>query len=215
MALSNSNSTDAAKFVSYKDTFEVQRSIIKKRGTELLNIEIRRPTNDDIFKLERFFRSVVTDTFHKEGIENLDEDLEDEIEIKINFLQDDLQSNGETRYFLIAVLGERIVGTIEYGAASELINRCTNNALKDLYEVGTVFVDPDYQRKGIANLLLQCIYTRLKNRGVKECCLDSGYGRSQKIWQKKFGTPDYFLKDYWGEGNHHMIWRLRVEELVR
>ncbi|TYS16569.1 GNAT family N-acetyltransferase [Rossellomorea vietnamensis] len=181
----------------------------------MLNIEIRRPTNDDIEQLKQFFRSVVTDTFYKEGIGNMVEDLEDEIECKINYLIDDLQSSGETRYFLIAVKEERIVGTIEYGAASELINPCTNNALKDVYEVGTVFVDPEYQRNGIANLLLHSIYTRLKNKGIKECCLDSGYGRSQKIWQQKYGTPDYFLKNYWGEGNHHMIWRLKVEELVR
>lgn len=141
--------------------------------------------------------------------------LEEEIVSKKNHLKGDLQSNGEKRSFLIAVNGEKIVGTIEYGAASELINLCTNNALQDVYEVGTVFVDPEFQRKGIANLLLQSIYTKIKNKDIKDCCLDSGYVSPQKIWQKKYGTPDYVLKNSWGEGSHHMIWRQEVEELVR
>lgn len=54
-----------------------------------------------------------------------------------------MSSNGEKRFFLIALDGDKIIGTIEYGAASDLISKCTDNALKNLNEVGTVFVDPD------------------------------------------------------------------------
>jgi GNAT superfamily N-acetyltransferase len=181
----------------------------------VLNIEIRRPKNEDKNELNQFFRTVIADTFMKEGIGDKLEDMEDEIEMKKTYLITDLESNGEKRFFLIALDGAKIIGTIEYGAASDLIRKCTDNAFKNLIEVGTVFVAPDYQRKGVGNLLLNKIYLTLSNKGIEEFCLDSGYVRAQKIWKKKYGDPDYLLEDYWGEGYHHMIWRLKVEDLLK
>ncbi|MFJ7831819.1 GNAT family N-acetyltransferase [Peribacillus sp. NPDC097284] len=159
----------------------------------MLNLEIRRPRTEDIKELNQFFRTVITDIFIKEGIGDKLEDIENEIEAKKTYLESDLESNSEKRFFLIALDGDKIIGTIEYGAASDLISKCTDNALKNLNEVGTVFVDPDYQRKGIGNLLLNKIYLTLHNKGIEEFCLDSGYISAQKIWKKKYGDPDYFL----------------------
>jgi GNAT superfamily N-acetyltransferase len=181
---------------------------------EMNNVEIRRPLIKDCNELNQFFRIVITDTFYKEGIGEKWDDIQDEINVKKKYLKSDLESNGEKRYFLIAVDGDKIIGSIEYGPASELICHCTNNDLKGLPEVGTVFVAPEYQRNGIGNLLLNSIYMTLKNRGIKEFCLDSGYTSAQKIWTKKFGDPDYLLKDYWGEGFDHMIWKIKVSNLV-
>ncbi|TYR73148.1 GNAT family N-acetyltransferase [Rossellomorea vietnamensis] len=181
----------------------------------MLNLQIRRPSAWDIEELHHFFKTVITDTFRKEGIAEKVKDLEDEIESKKAYLQSDLESNGEKRFFLIAVDGDRIIGTIEYGAASELIRECTEGAFKDLIEVGTVFVHPDYQRRGVANLLLNKMYSTLHFRGIEEFCLDSGYVSSQMIWKKKYGEPLYFLENYWGEANHHMIWRLEVGDLLK
>lgn len=180
----------------------------------MLNVELRRPRNEDIKELNKFFRTVITDTFMKEGIGDKLEDIVDEIEVKQTYLESDLESNGEKRFFLIALDGAKIIGTIEYGAASDLIRKCTDNAFKHLIEVGTVFVNPDYQRKGIGNLLLNKMYRTLFNKGIEEFCLDSGYMRAQKIWKKKYGDPDYLLEDYWGEGYHHMIWRVKMEDLL-
>jgi GNAT superfamily N-acetyltransferase len=179
----------------------------------MFKVQIRRPKAADIEELDQFFGTVITDTFHKEDIGDLHEDVEKEIEAKNSYLQHDLLSGGKDRFFLIALAGEKIIGTIEYGPASELINKCTEGALCSLYEVGTVFVHPDYQNSGIGNQLLTEMYLTLKNKGVEEFCLDSGYKQSQKIWEKKFGEPDYLFKDYWGDGAHHMIWRVRVHEL--
>lgn len=92
----------------------------------------------------------------------------------------------------------------------ELHDRCTNSKLMHLVEVGTVFVRPDYQKQGVGNLLLNAMYQALKDKGIEEFCLDSGYPGAQKIWLKKFGTPDYFLENYWGENLHHMIWRITL-----
>lgn len=173
-------------------------------------VEIRRPTIKDNNKLNQFFTDVIINTFVREGLSELIDDIQTEIETKKKYLLADLESNGENRYFLIALTDKKIIGSIEFGPASELINRCSGGALEDLVEVGTVYVHPDYQRQGIGNLLLNKMITTLKNRGIEEFCLDSGYKNSQKIWLGKFGEPEYLLPDYWGQGNDHMIWRIQV-----
>ncbi|KMJ57243.1 GNAT family acetyltransferase [Bacillus sp. LL01] len=177
----------------------------------MINVEIRRPMEDDINNLNQFFRAVITDTFNKEGIVDKIEDMENEIEGKKTYLARDLESNGEKRFFLLALDGDKIIGTIEYGAASELICMCTNNAFKGLHEVGTIFVHPDYQRKGIGNLLLNRIMLAMQSKCITEFCLDSGYVSAQRIWTKKFGDPAFLLEDFWDEGYHHMIWRVKCE----
>jgi len=131
------------------------------------NIEIRRPRTEDIEELHKFFRIVLTDTFSREGLANMLDDIENEIEYKKKYLQSDLDSNGENRYFLIALHDGKIIGSIEYGSSSELINSCTDGAFNDLVEIGTVFVRPDYQRRGIGNLLLNVMYLTLQNRGIE------------------------------------------------
>jgi GNAT superfamily N-acetyltransferase len=171
-------------------------------------IEIRRPRIEDIVELNQFFRIVITDTFAREGLAGSMDDIEAEIESKNNYFHMDLDSNGEKRYFLIALAENKIIGTIEYGPASELIIECTDGKLGNLVEVGTVFVLPDYQRQGIGNRLLAEMLQTLNGRGIVDFCLDSGYKTAQTIWKKKFGEPDFLLKDYWGQGQDHMIWKI-------
>ncbi|PQD93640.1 GNAT family N-acetyltransferase [Pradoshia eiseniae] len=178
----------------------------------MLNVEIRRPKREDIKQINEFFETVITDTFNKEGIGEKADDIQDEIEIKKKYIVSDMESNGEERFFLIALNDGKIIGSIEYGPVSNLIRRCTNNVYIGLIEVGTVFVHPDFQRKGVGNLLLEAMYSVIRKKGIGEFCLDSGYTRAQMIWKKKFGEPDYLLKDYWGEGNDHMIWRINVSD---
>lgn len=180
----------------------------------MIEIEIRRPKLEDIKQLHEFFRTVIVDTFTKEGIGDKVEDLANEIQIKEKYLETDLESNGEKRYFLIALDGEKIIGSIEYGQASDLIRDHTKEHHKELIEVGTVFVHPDYQRNGVGNFLLKNMLFTLKNQGIDGFYLDSGYRNAQKIWQKKFGEPDCWLKDYWGKEFDHMIWKIRVSDWI-
>ncbi len=176
----------------------------------MIKVEIRRPKIKDQEELHLFFRDVINDTFAKEGIGHLTNDIEEEIETKKSYLQNDYESDGQNQYFLIATYDETIVGTIEYGPASSLICKNTNDIFCDVVEVGTVFVHPNYQGNGIGNMLLQSIYITLKEKDIKEFCIDSGYKNAQKIWKNKFGSPDFVIKDYWGEGLDHMIWRVNV-----
>ncbi len=101
-----------------------------------------------------------------------------------------LIATGRVAIFLIACdkKSNKVIGTIEYGQASELINICTNGALKGMFEIGTVFVLPGYQSRGIGTLLLNTMFLTFLGNGVQEFCLDSGYTNSQKnmgkeIWQ--------------------------------
>ena len=129
-------------------------------------VVIRRPTTEDIQELHLFFSIVITDTFAREGLEGLIDDIEAEIDSKKNYLHSDLDSEGEKRYFLIALIEDKIIGTIEYGPASELIQGCTNGKLGNHIEVGTVFVHPEYQRQGIGNKLLANMIHTLQARGI-------------------------------------------------
>ncbi|ENQ3077045.1 GNAT family N-acetyltransferase [Bacillus cereus] len=181
----------------------------------MYHVEIRRPRIEDIEDINQFFITTIKDTFAREGLSELLDDIENEIEIKKEYLKCDFNSNGENRYFLIAVDTNcnKIIGTIEYGPVSELINTRTNKALKDLPEIGTVFVHPNYQKRGIGNLLLNAMFLTLLSGGIKEFCLDSGYKNAQKVWKKKFGEPNFLLKDYWGKGYDHMIWKRCIRDI--
>ncbi|WP_433744429.1 GNAT family N-acetyltransferase [Falsibacillus pallidus] len=178
-----------------------------------MDVNIRRPAKEDERELHEFFQLVIMDTFLKEGIAHLTEDIDEEIHSKKQYLKMDIESNGENRYFLIAEVKGKIVGSIEYGPPSELILLNSNTEYQSLMEVGTVFVHPDFQQKGLGNSLLNEMYVVLAEKGMKEFCLDSGYVRAQKVWKKKFGEPEYVLKDFWDKGFDHMIWRIALSSL--
>lgn len=182
-----------------------------KEESLVMDIDIRRPKIEDKDELHHFFSDVIMDTFAKERIAYLTKDIDEEIETKKSYLHCYYESGGKNRYFLLATHDSTIVGTIEYGPASRLICK-THHAYSGLVEIGTVFVHPKYQRKGIGTLLLQSIFTILKDREIEEFCLDSGYKNAQKYWENKFGNPDVILKDYWGESFDHMIWRIKVSK---
>ncbi|MBY0148630.1 GNAT family N-acetyltransferase [Neobacillus niacini] len=174
----------------------------------MLKVEIRRPKIEDQEELNQFFRTVLTDTFAREGLADLVEDIEADIESKKKYLQMDFETSGEKRYFLIALTKNKIIGTITCGNANELIQESTNGALRNTIEIGTIYVLSEYQRQGVGNQLLAEMLKTLMAREIQEFCLDSGFKTAQTIWKKKFGEPEYWLKDYWGQGQDHMIWKI-------
>ena len=173
-------------------------------------IIIRRPRIDELDSILEFFEIVLLDTFEMNGISGLKDLLEEEIRDKERCIRQDFMTDGKDRFFLLAEYEDEIVGSIEYGIANELLNSCTNHELEGMLELGTVFVHPEYQREGVGPLMLYSIFQELVKHGIEEICFDSGYKTAQKIWCKKFGSPQYFLENYWGEGSHHMVWRLNV-----
>ncbi len=181
----------------------------------MININISRAKPEDREMINEFFQLVLIDTFHKNDISEWVDTLKNEIEDKRRCLDQDFESEGSKRYFLIAKDQQHIVGTVEYGAANDLILSCTNGDLKEIKEIGTVFVHPQYQKMGIGSRLFHSILLEMKRAGLKEFCMDSGYKIAQKIWNGKLGSPQYHLKDYWGKDADHMIWRRNIDEVLR
>lgn len=174
-------------------------------------LKISRPEKAEELEINTFFQLVLEDTFRKNNLWEMEALLKEEVEDKQRILKQDFDSDGEKRYFLLARIGGKIVGTIEYGLANDLISTCTQNELSHLMEIGTVFVHPKFQGSGIGRKLLDEILKRMRARGLQEFCLDSGYPMAQKIWLHVFGKPLYHLQDYWGENADHMIWRVPLK----
>lgn len=177
------------------------------------NIEIRRPTEDDIIEPNNLFEVVIKDNFLKENVED-DDFINDEISDKNKKIRDDLNSNGEKIFFLIACFDNKIVGTIEYGPSSELVEELSDGRLKDVVEIGTVFVLPEYQKKGIGTLLINSLYITFLSRNINEFCLDSGYSIAKQIWTRKYGEPTIIKKDHWAENVDHFVWHINLDDIV-
>lgn len=167
---------------------------------------IRKPMETDISQLQDFLELVISDTSKKEEIEE-DDFISEEVESKIKVLKNYLQEPDKDSRFLIALDGEKIIGTISSSFCRDKILELVGNKVEKEFQIGIVYIHPDYQKKGVATNLLNEMYEILKNRGIKEFYLDSGYLEAQKYWKKKLGAPLIVEKDCWGEGIHHMIWK--------
>ena len=66
----------------------------------MYNVAIRRPNSDDLEELHLFFRIVITNTYKDEGLSQLLDDIENEIDMKKQYLKTDFDSNGENVTFI-------------------------------------------------------------------------------------------------------------------
>lgn len=66
----------------------------------MYNVAIRRPNSDDLEELHLFFRIVITNTYKDEGLSQLLDDIENEIDMKKQYLKTDFDSNGKTLLFI-------------------------------------------------------------------------------------------------------------------
>ena len=180
--------------------------------SDIIATIIRRPRLEEKEFIQEFFTLVLRETFQSNGLQAYQDLLEEEIVDKKRCLEQDFMTDGKERFFLLAEDQGQIIGSIEYGLANELLEQCTNHELKGMLEIGTVFVHPEYRQRGVASSLFSALFRELANKGEEEICFDSGYKKAQKIWCNKFGEPEYFLENYWGDGDHHMVWRVGVKQ---
>lgn len=176
---------------------------------------ISNPTQADIESAYEVFEKSISDAFEKEGLGHLKEDISEEIEHKKHLLNLSLDSSDSDIYFLIAKQDETVIGTISFGPCGEAIMECTKNQLKDVGELGSLYVLPFYQGQGVGSALIKAMLAQLYKQGVNQFCLDSGYKRAQKKWVRKFGKTYKVEKDYWGLGIDHMIWLCKVIDFIR
>lgn len=176
---------------------------------------VRRPRWEDVASLDAFFIKVIQHTLIINGLADLVDFQIEEREDKNKKIRQDLATGGKDRFFLLGEYQGQIIATIEYGPPSELLLQCTNQELLGVPEIGTVFVCPNHQRRGVASLLLRTLFQELSQAQIDQVCLDSGYPLAQEIWTHIFGEPTYVLKDFWSPGGHHLIWRVGVAEMMK
>lgn len=179
------------------------------------NLSIERLTKDDIKSAYTVFEVSITDAFQKEGIGDFKEDILREIQHKKNLLNSALDNPDSKIYFLVAKVADKVIGTISFGPCGNDIKNSTNGELDSIGELGSLYILPDYQNKGVGSELINSMINHLNKLGIEEFCLDSGYSRAQERWIKKFSKPYIIAKDYWGEDADNMVWLCKVRDYIK
>lgn len=176
---------------------------------EVVMKEVKTIKYDGSQDVIEFYRSMVKFSFVQNNIKDPDA-CKEEIEDKVNKLSDFEQGNG---LLLLCYLKERLIATISYSKPNELLLELSNKDLSGYHELGTVFIDPEYQGFGFLSYLLEQIKVELKRAGVENICFDCGYDLAQQIWTHKYGNADDIFNDYWSKDSHHMIWYTTTDML--
>ncbi len=182
----------------------------------LNKIEIQQPKTENLKEIGLLFETTIIDNFKKEDISDpFYIEVNKEIENQIIDLKSFLESNKEINSYLIACYNDRILGTIAYGEPNQLINNQIKTIKnKFIPEIKSVYILPNYQKKGIGSILLKNILLELNKQKIEEFYLDCGYKEAQYFWIKRLGKPNRILNDFWRKENHHMIWYNNVEEIL-
>lgn len=176
-----------------------------------MNIIISRPVKKEKEKLKNFFTEVIIHTFKNYGYyDKYKQDIDYEVGKQTTALEQDLTSNGSFSYFLIARDRDKIVGTIAYGPPNSDIKKYYKDDLKNIPEIKSVYIAPEYQGKGIGTKLFDEMIKVLRKKGFSEFCLDSGYPKAQQFWKNKLGNPVKIVFDRWDAGNDYMIWHYKL-----
>lgn len=173
-------------------------------------MSIERLSEENMTQAKVFIKEMVVSTFEENELGHMTALIQEEVDSKIRMLHQDASTNGEEVFFLFAKRRGQIVASISLAAVNPLIISCTHDLYQNKLEVGSVFVRPDLQNKGIARFMMTLIQEELHRRGHSDFCFDSGYPIAQKIWTKLYGQPAYIEEDFWGKGSPHMIWHLSV-----
>ncbi len=180
----------------------------------MIDIKFRECSDSDREELFKFFSEMVIDTFYQNGIGDLYEDMQGEVADKMEVYRRAVFTDNKERCLLIAELDGEIIGTISYGKSNNVMNTISGGMTDDMTEIGCCFVHRDYQKQGLVDRFLVEILARVKNTGTDEIAFDCGYTIAQSVWKKKFGEPTAVSFDHWGENSHHMVWKLRVDDMI-
>ncbi len=180
-------------------------------------LTLRRLEESDIPFLDQFFERLIPKAYRDNEVDaRWDDEMLDELAKKKSCIREDAASQGKNRCFLLACNPEgRIVGTISYGEANELMNECSEGATEGMLELAGLMVEPEYRLHGTAMILFEGILKLLDQEGVQQIGLDCGYKHAQRMWVKKLGAPHYCFENYWDDnGGHNMVWILSVQDTL-
>ncbi len=183
------------------------------RAADMGNILIRRPKKEERAQIHALFSRTIAHTLEEEGVG-------DEVELIASLVKDqqelidlDIDTDGQQCFFLVAQHKGQIVGTICLRPCSDIIRECADRDTQGMLEIGSVYVLPEFQGKGIARLLLIRMYRTLIEKGATEFWLDSGYDIAKQVWRKILGEPSIIIKNYWAEGVDHHLWFRKLGEV--
>lgn len=163
---------------------------------------IRLVEKEDRQALEEFFKLMIYDTYHREGLGHLEEAISEEIASKMQCFEESLL---KLQSLYVLMEDQKIIGSAAWSPCSLLIKEMAGE-LGELNELSSVFIHKDYQEKGNGNRLLKYLFQNLRDSGHSSFVLDSGYKNASKVWRHKFGEPYRIIKDYWSVGFDHNIW---------
>lgn len=172
-------------------------------------MEIKKPLKKDLLQLEEFFNVVISDTAKKEGITIpgfVDEEVEEKMKMCREYFGEDKNIS-----VLIALDEKKIIGTISSSYCTSDIKDAIQDLEEDAVKIGSIYIHPSYQRRGVAKQLLTSMYRILKSKDIREFYLDSGYKSAQIYWRKTFGEPFFTAKDYWGPDADNVIWKVKMQ----
>jgi GNAT superfamily N-acetyltransferase len=175
---------------------------------------IERPGKKDSDAIYKVFEETIPDAFEKENLCHLTEDMLLEIESKKKLFDQVIKSSEGDTFFLVAKIEDEVIGTISFSPSSNDIIKLNLKQINNVGELGSLYVLPSYQGRGIASALIHVLLEHLHRKGIQQFCLDSGYRLAQRRWLRKFGTPYKIIEEYWGKDNHHMIWLCRVRDYI-
>ncbi len=177
-------------------------------------INVVRPNVNNREAVVAHFEHCVAHTFTAEGAGEFTDEIREETQCKIDQLDLDIQTKGKERFFLLAQVEGRIIGTIAYGHADDRIRSLAKDKYEPGVEIGSMLIHPDFQGKGVGTMMISALFLAMEAKGIETFCFDSGYKAAQKTWMKKFGQPEIVAKDYWGEGYDHMVWFRKLSDMT-
>ncbi len=176
-----------------------------------MKITVNRPHSSERNEIYTLIDTVIRDTMIRDGVDAKADFIEEEVRRQQGCLDADFRSTGSEVFYLVARTKEdRIVGTIALVPANSVI--CTNLEFDSTTtpEIGNVLVHPEYHGCGVGAAMFRAIIDQLNEKQLAEFVLDCGYQVSQGYWKKHLGEPDVFLRDFYGRGIGHMIWKRQV-----
>lgn len=170
-------------------------------------ITYTQPKLEDKVSLKSHYASVIAHTFMVDGIDD-PEDLQTEIETKYGYI--DCYYRGADTHFIVAKDGKRIIGGVAIYRPNQDVHQLMDGNLDHLYEMGSLYIHPDYQGQGIGSVLIKEMQDYMRAHGATSYCFDAAYTLAIDTWTKRFGTANYIFENYWGEGEPHHIWIVQL-----
>jgi Acetyltransferase (GNAT) family. len=169
---------------------------------------------NDFESVCHLFDTTVAYAYGKEGIGHLKEEICKEAERKKKMFLDSLVKPESGILFLVAKKEGRVIGSISFAPCGDDIRSCTSHKLDAVGELGSLYILPEFQGRGIGSALIHAMIRHIHSLGIEQFCLDCGYKHAQQKWLRKFGEPDIVAKDYWGKGSDHMVWLCHIKDYL-